>query len=104
MKVLSQSPGSVLTKAFKYFLKKWNIWPISKYFSLVDECFSHHLVPIDHHERETSKLHTEDVPIPTCELKESPLSSKNKKMGICKSHLEQGDLTLNLTLLETKGL
>lgn len=92
---------AVLTKASKYFLEEWNIWPISKYFSLVHKSFSHHLVPVDHHECQTPKLHAEDVPIATRELKESPLSSENNKMGIFKTHLAK---TLNLTLLEAKGL
>lgn len=94
---------AVLTKASKYFLEEWNIWAISKYFSLLDKSFSHHLVPVDHHECQTSKLHTEDVPIPTCKLKESPLSSENKKIQHSTGQdSEQGNLNLNLTLLEAK--
>lgn len=81
--------GAVLTKASKYFLEKWNIWPICKYFSLVDKSFSHHLVPIDYHKSQTSKLHTEDVPIPTDKLKENLSPSESKKMEIFKTHLDK---------------
>lgn len=77
----------MLTKAFKYFLEEWNIWPICKYFSLVDKSFSHHLVAVDHHKSQTSKLHAEDVPIPTSKLKESSSPSESKKVKIFKTHL-----------------
>lgn len=79
--------AAVLTKASEYFLEEWNIWPICKYFSLVDKSFSHHLVPVDYHKRQASKLHAEDVPIPSSKLKESSSASESKKGEICKTHL-----------------
>lgn len=81
--------GAVLTKASEDFSEEWNIWPICKYFSLVDEGFSHHLVSIDYHKSQASKLHTEDVPISTSKLKERSAPSESRKVEMLKAHLEK---------------